>query len=77
MMTGHFHFQYLSQKVPVFQMWRKNWIVIMIIRQMYIIIDPEHIIMQNMYIFAIVYCAVSLLFRLAQAIVLHCKFQDS
>lgn len=43
----------------------------------YIIIDPEHIILQNMCIFAIVYCAVSLLFRLAQAIVLHCKFQDS
>lgn len=46
----------------------------MIIRQMYIIIDPEHILMQNMCIFAMVNCAVSLLLKLAQAIIQHCKF---
>lgn len=47
----------------------------MIIRQMYIIIDPEQTLMQNICIFAVVNCAVFLVLKLVQAIILHYKFE--
>lgn len=56
-------------------MQRNSWIVIMIIRQMYIIIDPEQTLMQNICIFAVVNCAVFLVLKLVQAIILHYKFE--
>jgi len=74
MMTEHFSFQYLNRKVPVFQMQRNSWIAIVIIRLLYIITDPEHILMQNTCIFATISCTVSLLLKLVQAVILDYKF---